>query len=116
MLVEGRALDQRGRPADGVVLDLVRVVECACGEIARPFPPVHLAVERRGGGWNAVPTDTASDSRRSVRRDRREIYDFGICFSGSTNGRATIVVFLSPSSVSTVRRVPSCVCSIGSHA
>ena len=60
-------------------------------------------------GWNAVPTDTFG-------RGCGEIYDFGICFSGSTKGRGTIVASLSPSGVSTVRLVPSRVCSIGSHA
>ena len=47
ILVERRDIDERGRLADGVVLDLVGVVIRAGGEIARPFPPLLLAVERR---------------------------------------------------------------------
>ena len=50
ILVERRDVDQGGRLADGVVLDLVRVVVGACGEIARPLPPLQLAVERLGAG------------------------------------------------------------------
>src|SRR5207247_342950 len=100
VLVEGRDVDERDRLPDRVVLDLVGVVVRARSEVARPFAPLQLAVERCGAGM-----ERSSDGH--VGRGCGERYDFGICFSGSTKGSGTIVASRSPSGVSTVRRVPS---------
>src|SRR5262249_10262793 len=50
VLVERADIDQRGRLADGVVLDVVGVGVGRRGEVARPLAPLLLAVEGRGDG------------------------------------------------------------------
>ena len=55
VLVERGDVDQRGRLADRVVLDVVGVGIDARGEIARPLAPLHLAVEGRGARMERRP-------------------------------------------------------------
>ena len=55
VLVERRDVDQRGRLADRVVLDVVGVGVDARRVVARPLAPLQLAVERRGTRMEGGP-------------------------------------------------------------
>ena len=68
VLVERRHVDQRGGLADRVVLDVVGVGVDARGEVARPLPPLHLAVEGRGARMERRPDAHVLAGLLPVRR------------------------------------------------
>ena len=60
VLVERADVDDGGRLADRVVLDVVEVGVCGRGEVAGPLAPLHLHVQRRGPGM-----ERGADAQRS---------------------------------------------------
>ena len=67
VLVERADVDERGRLADRVVLDVVDVGVDGRGEVARPLPPLLLAVEGRGAG-----VERGADAQRAISSEGPE--------------------------------------------
>src|SRR5206468_2346145 len=94
VLVERRDVDERGRLADRVVLDVVGVGVHRRRPVARPLPPLELPIERR-----CPRMERAADAHPAAALSQ----SFAIGRSGSVKPKATATTMRVTPTVSPAR-------------